>query len=211
MGRAVDAGIGEMHPRRQMLLERGERVEGQLRQPIALDVFDARLRFAFGPGAIRRTRARLHVPVATEGEVGGMEPDRPGHAVAAEHQRARIVAEQRPRHAAEMRERRGDPLAPIVLALSEKRFDEQAAGVTEHGHEEKDGTATPAIRTRFWPKSICSWSPGAVSTRTVATSATRCARRIGATARSIVRTLADCPCAASSRCTTTALPAAAPS
>ena len=50
-------------------------------------------------------------------------------------------------------------------------------------------TAAPAIGTRFWPKSICIWSPGAVSTRTVASSATRCAARMSATARWTVRTL----------------------
>ena len=124
--------IGDRHPPRQVLLERAERVEGLIGQRIALDVFHARFRLAFGPGAIRRTRARLHVPVATEGEVGRMKTDRAGRAVAAEHQRARIVAEQGARHAAEMREGRRDAFAPIVTTLIEKRFDEEAAGVAEY-------------------------------------------------------------------------------
>ena len=141
-----------------------------------------------------------------------METDGAGRAVAAEHQRARIVAEQRAGHSAEMREGRRDALAPIVAALIEKRFDEEAARVAEHRDQEKDpDAARPPMRSRFWPKSICSWSPGAVSTRTVASAATRCARRMSATARSTVRTLIAQPRSASSRCTTTALPAAGPS
>ena len=70
----------------------------------------------------------------------------------------------------------GDALAPIVLALIEKRFDEEAAGITQDRDQQKD--RAPQCRRsarRFWPKSICSWSPGAVSTRTVASAATRCA------------------------------------
>ena len=97
-GRPVAALIGDGHPLGQVLLERAERVERLIRQRIALDVFHARFGLALGPRAIRRARARLHVPVATEREVGRMETHRPGRAVAAEHQRARIVAEQRPRH-----------------------------------------------------------------------------------------------------------------
>jgi hypothetical protein len=38
----------------QVLLERAEQVEGLIRQRIALDVFHARFRFAFGPRAIGR-------------------------------------------------------------------------------------------------------------------------------------------------------------
>src|SRR5439155_4844880 len=119
---------GDRDPLGQVLLERAERIKGLIRQRIALDVFHAGFRLAFGPGAIRGTRARLHVPVPTEGEVGRMKTHRAGRAVAPEHQGARIVAEQRPRYAAEMREGRGDALAPIVAALIEKRFDEEAAG-----------------------------------------------------------------------------------
>ena len=68
-----------------------------------------------------------------------------------------------------MREGRRDPLAPNVAALIEKRFDEEASRVAEHRDERrKNRTRTPAIRSRCWPKSIWTWSPGAVSTRTVA-------------------------------------------
>jgi len=57
---------------------------------------------------------------------------------APEHQRARIVAEDRPWDAAEMREGGRDALAPIVLALTEKGFHEQPTGVTEDRDEQKD-------------------------------------------------------------------------
>jgi hypothetical protein len=67
--RAVAPLIGDRHPLRQVLLERAEGVEGLIRQPIALDVFDARFGLPFGPRAIGRARTRLHVPVATEGDL----------------------------------------------------------------------------------------------------------------------------------------------
>ena len=70
-----------------------------------------------------------------------METHGAGRAVAAEHQRACIVAEQRAGHSAEMREGRRDALAPIVAALIEKRFDEEAARVAEHRDQEKDPDA----------------------------------------------------------------------
>src|SRR5439155_16794804 len=47
----------------------------------------------------------------------------------------------RPRQSAEMGERRRDALAPIVATLIEKRFDEEAAGVTEHGDQQEDADA----------------------------------------------------------------------
>jgi hypothetical protein len=53
-------------------------------------------------------------------------------------QRARIVADYRPRHAAEVRQGRGDPAAPIVLPLIEKRFDERPARVAQDGDEQED-------------------------------------------------------------------------
>jgi hypothetical protein len=56
-GRSVAALIGDRDPLGQVLLERAERVEGLIRQCIALDVFDTRFRLAFGPGAIRGARA----------------------------------------------------------------------------------------------------------------------------------------------------------
>jgi hypothetical protein len=40
-----------------------------------------------------------------------------------------------------MREGRRDAFAPIVPALIEKRFDEEAARVAEHRHQEKDPDA----------------------------------------------------------------------
>src|SRR3954464_5890819 len=138
VGRAVDARIGQLHPRRQMLLERGERVEAEPGEGIAFEIFDARLDFAFGAGPIRRARPRLRVPVATEGQVGRMEPDGAGGAIAIDDERARIVPEDGPRHAPEVPERRGDALAPLVLTLREKRLPEQPAGVAEDRRAQED-------------------------------------------------------------------------
>src|SRR5204862_8157444 len=75
-----------------------------------------------------------------------METDRAGRPVASEHQRARIVAEQGARHAAEMREGRRDAFAPIVTTLIEKRFDEEAAGVAEYRDQEKNPHADAGDR-----------------------------------------------------------------
>jgi hypothetical protein len=67
-----------------------------------------------------------------------MEHDGPGSSIPAGHERARIVAEERPRHTAEMEKGGRDALAPIGLALIEKRFDKQAARETQDGHQQKD-------------------------------------------------------------------------
>ena len=125
MGRPVLPLIGQDHPASQMRFERREGVEVQRGEAIALRVFHAGFGLAFGPGAIRRTRARLHVPVAAEREIAGMKPHRAGRAITPGDQRSRIVPQQRARHPAEVREGRPDPFAPIVLALREKGFDEQ--------------------------------------------------------------------------------------
>src|SRR6187397_2220244 len=52
-----------------MLLQRAERLEGAPGQRIALHVFHARFRLAFGARAIRAARAWLHAPVTAEGEI----------------------------------------------------------------------------------------------------------------------------------------------
>ncbi len=69
----------------------------------------------------------------------------------------------------------------------------------------------PPIEIHFSPKSICIWCPGAVSKRTVASSAARFAWRCGASTRCNVRNGTSTSSSASSRRTTTPLPAAAPS
>ena len=80
-GSSRGAADRRRHPRGQVLLERGEGVEGLIRQRVALDVFHARFGLALRPRAIRCTRARLDVPVATEGEVGRVEDHGPCRAV----------------------------------------------------------------------------------------------------------------------------------
>lgn len=71
-GRPVSPLISDgRHPRAQMLLERGEGVEGLVGQGIALHVFDARFGLALGPRPIRCARAWLHVPIPAEGQVAG--------------------------------------------------------------------------------------------------------------------------------------------
>ena len=66
-----------------------------------------------------------------------MKRDRAGRAVATTDERAGIVAEDRQHDPAEVQERRGDPLAPIVLALVEKRFHEGASRIMKDGDQQK--------------------------------------------------------------------------
>jgi hypothetical protein len=68
---------------------------------------------------------------------------RAGRAIPPKHKRPRIVAEDRRRDPAEVDERCGDALAPIVLALIEKRFNEESAGLTEDGDEQEDANGGP--------------------------------------------------------------------
>ena len=49
-----------------------------------------------------------------------------------------IVAEQRAWHATEMRKRRRHAFPPIVLALTEERFDEESPRVAEDRDEQED-------------------------------------------------------------------------
>jgi hypothetical protein len=121
-----------------MLLERREGRKGLVGERIPLHVFDARFGLPLGPRPIRRTRPRLHVPIAAEGQVSRMKDHRAGRSRARSDQWARIVAEQGAWHSAEVRERRGDPLAPVRAALIEKRFDEEASRIAEHRDEEED-------------------------------------------------------------------------
>jgi len=133
--------IGDRHPRRQVLLERSKGLERLVGQRVAFHILHAGFRLALRPGAIRRAGARLHVPITTEREVGGMEDHRAGRAVARPDQRPGIIPEQGARDATEMRERGGDPIAPVGAALIEKRFDEEAPGVAEDRDEEEDADA----------------------------------------------------------------------
>jgi hypothetical protein len=67
-----------------------------------------------------------------------MELDGARRPIPPEHQRPRIVAEDRRRDAAEVDERGRDALAPIILALLQKRFHEETAGITEDGDQQED-------------------------------------------------------------------------
>ena len=108
----------------------------------------------------------------------------------AEHQRAGIVAEQRARDAAEMRERGGDPFAPVVAALIEKRFDEEAARVAEDRHEEEDADADAGnLQALLAEIDLQLVARCAFPRARSPAAATRRSRRMSATARSIVRTL----------------------
>ncbi len=73
-----------------------------------------------------------------------MKHDRSSPAISADHQCARIVAEQRARHPAEVQERAGNPFAPVVLALTEERFHKEPAGITED--RDQDEHAHPGTR-----------------------------------------------------------------
>jgi hypothetical protein len=78
-----------------------------------------------------------------------MERHRPGRPVATADQRARIVAEHREHDAAEVGERSGDALTPIVLALVEKPFDEGAPGIAEDGDQQKHRDRRAGDRDAF--------------------------------------------------------------
>ena len=66
-----------------------------------------------------------------------MEGHRAGCPIAPTDQRPCVVAEDRPRDAAEVGERRGDPLPPVILPLIEEGFDKQPARVAQDRDEEE--------------------------------------------------------------------------
>jgi hypothetical protein len=65
MGSRMLARIGSDHPRCEMRFERSEGVEGLRRGPVAPLKFHTTLPFCLGQIPIRRTRAWLHVPIAS--------------------------------------------------------------------------------------------------------------------------------------------------
>ncbi len=108
----VHAAIGHGHPVDETRLERcegGEGGEGQRSKAIALHKCLARFGRACGPRPILRAGARLHLPIAAEGERAGMKQDGAGLGIPTTDQRAGVIAEKRPRHSTEMRERCRDP------------------------------------------------------------------------------------------------------
>ena len=140
---------GRGQPFAQVPFEGGEGLEGLAGQGIPLDVFDARLGLTLGPGPIRRARAWLDVPVATEGQIRRMEDHRARRPVPRPHQRARVVPEDRARHAAEVAEGGREAFAPVRAPLIEKRFDEQAPRIAEDGHEQEDAHPHPGDQQRL--------------------------------------------------------------
>lgn len=67
----VHALVGDDEPVGEVRLERRERLEVQVGERVALDVFHARFGLAFGPRAMGRAGPGLHVPVPAEREVRG--------------------------------------------------------------------------------------------------------------------------------------------
>ena len=152
-------------------------------RPLRFTKFHARFGFAFGPGSIRRARARLNVPITAEGQIGQMKEDRPGPAIAADHKGARIVAKQGGGTPPKWMNAPAIPARQSSWRSLRNRADKGAAGITQDRNQQENAHGRcPRSDTRFWPKSICSWSPGGVSTRPVASCATCRSRRRSATA-----------------------------
>jgi hypothetical protein len=55
---------------------------------------------------------------------------------------------------------RGNPFAPIVLSLTEKRFDKQPAGITQHGDEQEDAHPFARDPDAFLPNVDLQLVPG---------------------------------------------------
>lgn len=123
---------------RELRLERRERFELEIREPVAVDVFDTGFGLAFGAGPVRRRRARLHVPIATERQVGRMKDDVRSRGRARSPTR-RIVAEDGAntvaRHCAPLRFRRRTPTssrqAPSHSRPSPTQWSARAPGIED--------------------------------------------------------------------------------
>jgi hypothetical protein len=81
-----------------------------------------------------------------------MKDHRAGRALPTDDQRPGVVAEDRPRHSAKVRERGRDPFTPIVLSLIEKGFDEQAAGIAQDRDEQEHAHPVPGDADSLLPK-----------------------------------------------------------
>jgi hypothetical protein len=125
-----------------------------------------------------------------------MEIYRAGREIGPEHEAPAHFAEDRRRDPAEVDEHRGDALAPIVLAVIEKRLDEESVGITEHSDQPEEAHRGPGDDAALLPEIGFVREP---PTRTVATSVAHCACRTGATARCAVPTPMTHPCSRSSK------------
>src|SRR5439155_597950 len=90
-------------------------------------------------------------------------------------------------------------------------FHKKAAGITEDRDQQEDAHLGAGDPHALLAEIDLQLVARRLSTRTVASCATRRSRRMSATARSMVRTLTVSPRSASRRCTTTAFPPAGPS
>src|SRR5690606_10989499 len=115
VGRAVLELVGVSHPPREVGLERSPRRELAGRERIVLHVADAALGLALGARAVWLARAHIDAPVVAE----RLEPRVDAHVVAdvLDDQRLGIVDKHGLRDAAEVVERAGETLAPVVVLL----------------------------------------------------------------------------------------------
>ena len=127
-----------------MRLECGEALEGTASDGISLHVADARLGLALGPRPVRTASAWRDAPVGAEGAERRVHVHDARLGVAPDDQRARIVDEHRLRDAAEVQERTGEPLAPVVVPLAQKRPHVDPSRIAQHGDEEVDAHLSAA-------------------------------------------------------------------
>jgi hypothetical protein len=134
--RAVDSLVGGGDPAREVRFDRGEARERQTRDRISLHVADARLGLTFGARAIWATRGDVDAPVFAERGERRMHARRAGLTVFTDDERAGAIDQDLARDPAEAAKRASESLAPIVLALTQRRAHVDPTRVTEHRDEQ---------------------------------------------------------------------------
>jgi hypothetical protein len=133
----MDARIGDLaQPPRQVCLELGPGGEAAAGDGVALDVADAALVLALGPGPVGGAGLRPEAPVAGEGVEAVVEDDLARPRVVVRHQRLGVVEQDLLGHAAEVPEGAIEPVEPGALPLVPEGRDEIAPRVAERRHEQ---------------------------------------------------------------------------
>src|SRR3954470_19835097 len=135
---------------------------------ILLHVADAVLRLALRARPIWRAGARTEAPMLCEGYKLVVELNRPAHRVVAHDKRAWVIHQHFLGYTAEGGECALEPGKPVLLLLGPERSHMEPSRMSERRHEHECLDLGSADLAQTSPKSICSWRPGGVSNRVVA-------------------------------------------
>jgi len=148
-GSAVHPLVSDLtHPPIEMPLQRRPADEVVPGNGVALDVADAALVLAFGPGSVGHAGARMKAPIMGKGQQPLVEPHLASGRVMIIHQRPRIVEQHLPRYPGKALERPLHAVEPRRLPLVPKGADKRTSRVAQGRHKQMQPHPLAADRRR---------------------------------------------------------------